>query len=655
MLDRSEQRRLAAILVGDVVGYSRLVGLDESGTLQHLKRLRRELIDPAIRAHRGRIVKTTGDGILIEFPSAVEAVRCGLLVQRAIGEAERHIPAERRIALRVGIHQGDVVVDHDDLLGDGVNVAARLEALCEAGGICISARVYEDTLGKLDLSFEDRGEQQLKNIKRPVRVYALGATDIAAATLEAPEKKPRGKSDFRFAELSIRPRTRLAWAGLLAAVLLVAAAALWTGMDRRPVRQVASPDLSDGAARSGPTLAVLAFENLSGDASQEFLADGISEELITVLSRFDELRVLARNSTFAYKNKPVEVQELGRKLQAQYVIEGSVRRVADRLNITAQLVDARTGTHAWAQSYERPTASISLLAIQDDIAQHIGAAVGDIRTGAVAKAELERARNRPPTELSSYECIVQGHRASAAQNSAEIVLRARGCLEATVKRDPGYAEAWAILSRVLSIQRGWGTGLGDADNGESLVPRIVEAGNRAVQLAPESAAAHFALFSAYQVTCQTDRMRIEADRVVAINPNDANALGLLGNLLAYAGDWDRGLELTKRALVLAGQATPSWWRWVFAKDDYRKGEYASALEKFRLAYSESNWLDHLHLIYTLPHLGRIDEARAEIPILLKLKPGMSVREADRFYKIWCFDADFRDRIVKALRLAGMPE
>lgn len=233
--------------------------------------------------------------------------------------------------------------------------------------------------------------------------------------------------------------------------------------------------------------------------------------------------------------------------------------------------------------------------------------------------------------------------------------RARTCLEATVERDPGYAEAWAIFTRVLSLQRGWGTGLDDAENPDDLIPRIVEAGNRAVQLAPESAAAHFALFSAYQVTCRAERMQIEADRVLAINPNDANALGLLGNLLAYAGEWDRGLELTKRAFALAGPAAPSWWWWVFAKDHYRKGEYAEALEIFRHAYTESNWLDHLHLVYTLPHLGRVDEARAEIPMLLKLKPAISVRTADHFYKIWCFDADFRNRMVTALRLAGLPE
>ncbi len=658
MLDQSKQRRLAAILAADVVGYSRLIGQDETGTLRHLKKLRRELIDPAIREHRGRIVKTTGDGILVEFQSAVEAVRCAVIVQRAMAEAEDQIPAERRIAFRVGIHQGDVVVENGDLFGDGVNIAARLEGLCEAGGVFISGRVHEDTLGRLDFPFEDRNEQHVKNIARPVHVYALGRNAIAGlAALPRSEeaRHPAGHWRRLLAELSIRQPTRLAWAGALIAVLAVVGIAVWKSADRNNAAQLVSSGLSGEAALRGPTLAVLPFDNLSGDPNQEFFADGISDELITALSQFDELRILARNSTFAYRKKAVDIRELGRKLQAQYVIEGSFRRVADQISVTAQLIDTGTGDHVWAQTYERPTTSTNLLAIQDDIAQHIGAAVGDIRTGAVAKVELERTRDKPPTELSSYACVLQGYRASAAQNDASAVRRARACLEATVKRDPEYAEAWAILTRVLSLQRGWGTGLDDAEDPDDLIPRIVEAGNRAVQLSPESAAAHFALFSAYQVSCQTERMRIEADRVLAINPNDANALGLLGSLLAYAGDWDRGLELTKRAFALAGPAAPSWWWWVFAKDHYRKGEYAEALEVFRHAYTESNWLDHLHLVYTLPYLGRVEEAHAEIPVLLKLKSGMSVRRADHFYKIWCFDADFRDRMVTALRLAGLPE
>jgi adenylate cyclase len=416
------------------------------------------------------------------------------------------------------------------------------------------------------------------------------------------------------------------------------------------------PTKEEAASRPrGPTLAVLPFDNLSGDPSQEFFSEGISEQLITVLSRFDQLHVLARNTTFAYKGKVVDVPELGRKLRVQYVIEGSFRRVPDQISVTAQLIDARTGTHVWAQTYERPAATASALVIQDEIAGLIGAAVGDIRTGAVARAALERARAKPATELSSYECVLQGYQASAAQSAVEPMRRARACLDATVKRDPTYAEAWAVLTRVLYLQHTWGTGLDDVESRADLIPRIEEAGKRAVELAPENETAHFALFFAYAVTCQRDRMRIETDRVLAINPNDANALGLLGNLLAYAGDWDYGRQLAEKALALAGSAAPSWWYWVIAKDYYRKGEYAKALEVFNRSYSEQNWLDHLHLVYTLPHLGRIDEARAQVPSLLKLKPDISVREADHYYTMWCFDADFRERMKKALRLAGLRE
>jgi adenylate cyclase len=650
------QRRLAAILVADVVGYSRLMGQDESGTLRRIKAIRRQIVDPNIAEYHGRVVKTTGDGILIEYPSAVEAVGSAVAVQRTMAERNADIPVDERIEFRIGVHQGDIVVDDQDIFGDGVNVAARLETLGEPGGLCISARVYEDMAGRLELPFEDRGEQQLKNIARPVRIYALGTKAIAglpAVPDVVSEDSPnngltRWLGQLLTPTLPTKSFRRLV---LLSAVVALAGIGAW----QVTKHSQAPPRLEAANQSRGPTIAVLPFDNLSGDQSQEFFSDGISEELITGLSHFDHLRVLARNTTFAYKKKAIEMQELGRQLQAQYVIEGSFRRVPDQVSVTAQLIDARTGTHVWAQTYERAATSASLLGLQNDIAHHIGAAIGDIRTGAIAKADLERVRAKPATELSSYECVLQGYQASAAQSAAEPMRRARACLEATVKRDPTYAEAWAILTRILNIQRSWGTGVDDIDKRVDLVPRIVEAGNRAVELAPENAAAHFALFSAYAATCQTERMRVEADRVLAINPNDASALGLIGNLLAYAGDWDYGRQLAEKAIALAGPAAPSWWWWVVAKDHYRKGEYAKALEVFQQSYAEQNWLDHLHLVYTLPHLGRIDEARAQIPALLKLKPDISVREADRYYAMWCFDADFRDRMVKALRLAGLRE
>jgi adenylate cyclase len=278
----------------------------------------------------------------------------------------------------------------------------------------------------------------------------------------------------------------------------------------------------------------------------------------------------------------------------------------------------------------------------------------------VAGAELERALAKPATELSSYECVLQAAQAFRMQNSIEPVRRARTCLEASVKRDPTYAEAFATLARILLVQRFYGTGLtppdsDDLDNRAYLVPRIVEAGNHAVELAPESASAHLALFLAYYATCQPERMRVEADRVLAINPNDANALGLMGNNLAFAGDWEYGRQLAEKGLALAGPAAPPMWWWATAKDYYRKGEYDKALEFFRRSYVEQNWLDHLHIVYTLPYLGKVDEARAEIPTLLKLKPDISVREADRYYAMWCFDADFRSRMTTALRAAGLRE
>lgn len=660
MQQMHQQRRLAAILVGDVVGYSRLMGQDERGTLRRLKVIRREIVDPNIAEHHGRVVKTTGDGILIEYPSVVEAVACAVAIQRTMAGRNAEVPVDQRLEFRVGVHEGDVVVDDQDIFGDGVNVAARLEVLSEPGGVCISSRVYEDLAGRLELPFEDCGEQRLKNIVRPVRIHKLGPEAIAElTTIQSLHDEPH-PTGFRWLGKAppVWPRMSSArLAAILIAALSVTGVVVWQGVSRHRAPNQVSVSIAGAPSIQprGPTLAVLPFDNLSGDPNQEYFSDGISDELITVLSRFDQLRVLARNTTFAYKKKAMEMQELGRQLEAQYVIEGSFRRVPDQISVTAQLIDARSGTHVWAQTFERPTTSTSLLSIQNDIAHHIGAAVGDIRTGAVAKAELERSRAKSASELSSYECVLQGYQASAAQSAAEPMRRARACLETTVKRDPNYAEAWAIFTRVLQIQYSWGTGLDDNEKGSDLVPRILEAGNRAVEFAPEDEAAHFALFNAYFVTCQAGRMRIEADRVLAINPNDANALGSMGNLLAYAGDWDYGRKLAEKGLALAGTAAPSWWWWVVAKDHYRKGEYAKALEVFQRSYSEQNWLDRLHLVYTLPHLGRIDEAKAQIPPLLKLRPNISVREADRLYALWCFDADFRGRMVKALRLAGLRE
>jgi adenylate cyclase len=651
----AETRKLAAILAADVVGYSKLAGSDEERTLARLRALRSDLIDPTIALHHGRVVKRTGDGVLIEFRSVVDAVRCGIEVQNGMAERNTGLPPERRIEFRIGIHLGDVVEESDgDLMGDGVNIAARLEGIAKPGAICLSEQAYWQVKSRLDLAVSDLGTTQLKNIAEPVRVYSL---EVGSLEVGGPASAKQNKSAAPSAWLrtgSVR----------LAGALFVAFVAIgiitWQIVERRSAPGQAGAGLSGDASskRGEPTLAVLPFDNLSGDPSQDFFSDGISEQLITVLSHFVQFRVLARNTTFAYKKKAFDVQELGRQLKAQYVIEGSFRRVADQMSITAQLVDARTGTHVWAQTFERLTASTSLLAIQDEIAQRIAAAVGDIRSGAVTRAEIERTRGKPATELSSYECLVSAQ--AVPSPDAEVMRRARACLEAVVTGDPTYADAWASLARVLLVQRYWGTGLAspeadDIDKRAYLVGRMVDAANRAIEFAPQSALAHLSLFQSFFVTCQPERMRIEAETALAINPNDANSLAVMGIDLTLAGEQLYGHELAERALALAGPAAPRWWWGAIGEYHSWKGEYAKALEAFQKAYSEASWVDHIRRVFILALLGRVDDARAEIPALLKLKPDISVHEWDRYMKMFCVEADWSQRVATALRVAGLRE
>jgi adenylate cyclase len=340
----SQTRRLAAVLAADVAGYSRLMGVDEEGTLARLKEHRRELIDPKIAEHRGRIVKTTGDGLLVEFASVVDALRCATEVQAAMGERNAAAPADSRIEFRVGIHQGDIVVEDGDIFGDGVDVAARLEGLAEPGGICVSARVQEDAAGKLDLAFEDIGEQQLKNISRPVRVFRV-ATKCSLRQPEAPTALPL-------------------------------------------------PDK--------PSVAVLPFTNMSSDPEQEFIADDIAEDVITALSRYPSLFVIARNSSFTYKGRAVDVKVVGRELGVRYVLEGSLRKAANRIRITAQLVEAKTGKHVWAERYDRDLADI--FAVQDEIAEAVTIAIAP----AIADAERQRAMRKPPVSLDAWTAYQRG-------------------------------------------------------------------------------------------------------------------------------------------------------------------------------------------------------------------------------------------------------
>jgi adenylate cyclase len=355
MAEERVERRLAAVLAADVAGYSRLMGEDEEGTLAALKMLWRDLSDPKIKEHRGRVVKTTGDGLLVEFGSVVDAVRCAVEVQREMGMRNAAIPAEQRIEFRMGINLGDIIKDKGDIYGDGVNIAARLEALAEPGGICVSRVVRDQVRDKLDFAFEDRGEQQVKDIARPVRVF-----DVRTA-VESSQMTPN---------LPATP-----------------------------------PPLP---LPEKPSIAVLPFQNMSGDAEQEYFVDGMVEDIVTALSRNRAFFVISRNTTFTYKGQAVDVAKVARELGVRYVLEGSVRRAGSRVRITAQLIDAASGHHLWADRYDREMADV--FAVQDEITRTIA---GELAPGILA-AEMQQARRKDPSQLDAWNRTMRAHGISAA-------------------------------------------------------------------------------------------------------------------------------------------------------------------------------------------------------------------------------------------------
>ena len=389
----SQTRRLAAILAADVAGYSRLIGADESGTLERLRALRREVLDPKIAEHRGRLVKTTGDGLLVEFGSVVDALRCAVEVQREMAGRNAGVPPDSSIELRIGINVGDIVVEDGDIFGDGVNVAARLEALAEPGSICVSARVQEDAAGKLDLAFDDLGEQQLKNIARPVRAYRV--------VTEARPAMPQASS---------------------------------------------GPPLPDK-----PSIAVLPFTNMSGDPEQEYFADGMVEEIITALSRIRWLFVIARNSSFTYKGQSVDVKQVGRELGVRYVLEGSVRKAGGRVRITAQLIDATNGAHLWG-----PDRFDGLLEDVFELQDKVASSVAGVIEPALQMAEARRTAGRPTTDLTAYDLYLRAL-AIYFPITKERVFKALAHLERAIAIDPqfGPALAWAAVCNLRLVNDGW--------------------------------------------------------------------------------------------------------------------------------------------------------------------------------------------------------
>jgi adenylate cyclase len=529
----TNERRLVAILAADVVGYSRMVGADETGTLARLRTLRREVVEPLVAESGGRVFKTTGDGLLAEFPSTVQALRCAIGVQellRADG-----------LQLRIGVHQGDVVVEGDDLLGDGVNVAARLEGLAEPGGICISGRVHEDAAGKIALDVEDLGEPELKNIAQRHRVFRVRLGEPERPVLPLPEK---------------------------------------------------------------PSIAVLPFQNMSDDPEQEYFADGIVEDIITALSRFRQLFVIARNSSFAYKGKALDLRQVGRELGVRYVLEGSVRKGSNRVRVTTQLIDAASGTHLWAERYDRELSDV--FAVQDEIT----ASVAGVIEPALAEAEQQRVLRKPPERLDAWEAYQRGlwhfYKYGPDENRTAQTFFRRA-IELDPKFAPGhYGYAFALQWDIWHYS---GRPFSEAQG----IPRT-EA-RLAVSLDDKDAMAHAVFAHMLMWGSEWEAAIAEARSAFALNPNSAFVISMLGCVLGFGGYPAEALDRLRQAMR-ASPHDPLTWLWTqwIATIQLCARDFAAALETARrVTHLRPGCTPAYNLIaLSLAHLGRVEEARATL-------------------------------------------
>ena len=578
------ERRLAAILAADMVGYSRLMGADEEGTIARQRAHRAELIDPQIASHGGRIVKTMGDGLLVEFGSVVDAVKCAVAVQEGMTKREAGEPDERRIRYRIGVNLGDIVVDGDDILGDGVNIASRLEGLAQPGGICVSAKVFAEVGNKLDLAFDDKGEQSIKNIDAPVRVYSI---DLG---IEAPRQPTDSKA--------------------------TQAVALFGGK---------------------PSVAVLPFANMSANADDEYFSDGLTEDIITELARFRELAVIARNSTFQFKGRALDVASVGRELGARYVVEGSLRRAGERIRINAQLVEADSGAHVWADRWDRDIGDI--FAVQDELTRMIAANLG-VR---VQHADLDRPLQKHPSDMDAYDCVLRARRFTTLLNADE-QAKSRDLLEQAIELDRGYSQAHALLANVYLAEHRFGSNPRPDPIGRSL-----RMARRAVELDPQNAYARCWLAVVHFFRHENENFETEAQRALALNPNDAETLADIGHFYIWMGEFEKGMDLTRQAVAL-NPLHPGWYYFAFAQYNYDRRDYAQVVADVEKVDMPNFYWTPFIKAAALGQSGETERAAVELARMPELKPGISAREE---IEKWNCAPDHAAHLMEGLRKAGL--
>jgi adenylate cyclase len=584
-------RRLAAILAADVVGYSRMMEADESGTMTRLKTLRADVFDPTTARMDGRIFKNTGDGALVEFGSAFGAVQCAVEVQRALAERNAELPEDQQIVLRIGISLGDVIVDGEDLFGNGVNVAARMEALANPGEACISGNVYEHVASTLDFTFEDLGEQTIKGIDRPIRAYRL-VSDAANLTAQ-------------------------------------------------PVARADTPlELPDK-----PSIAVLPFENMSRDPEQDFFADGMAEDIITELSRYRSLFVIARNSSFAFKGQSPDLRDVSRDLGVRYVLEGSIRKASTRIRVTAQLIEGTTGSHIWAERYDRELDDI--FALQDEITETIVAAIGP----EIDQVERERAQRLPPDNLDAWESYQRGlwhlYRFNKEDNA-----EAQRLFRLAIRHAPNFSPAHSGLTHALYFSFMHG----HAEDRPTVLAEAFEAGRNAVACDERDADAHFALGRILNLKNELDAAIAEFEAAIAYNPNFAHSHHGLGTALTFSGQWKPALESYERAIRLSPH-DPLLWLFLTAKAltllCEKRLDQAEETARQSIRLQNAAVSAHYLLASTLGHLGKVEEAQKVMAEVFRMKMGIS---ADHITQTLPFKnpADV-SYIIEGLHKAGMPQ
>jgi TolB-like protein/class 3 adenylate cyclase len=585
------ERRLAAVLAADVAGYSRLMGTDEEGTLAKLKAVRKALVDPTIASHRGRIVKTTGDGMLVEFASAVDAVRGAIEVQRGMAEQNVPVPQGQRIEFRIGIHVGDIIIDDNDIFGDGVNVAARLEGIADPGGVCISDDAYRQVRGKIDMTCNDLGPQNLKNIAEPMRAWRVQLGGQGAA-------KPQPISPAGQAPL------------------------------------LALPDK--------PSIAVLPFQNMSGDTDQEYFADGMVEDIITALSRFKSLFVTARNSSFVYKGKAVDIRQVGRDLGVRYVLEGSVRRSGNRVRVTGQLIEAATDRHLWADKFDGSLEDIF------DLQDRITATVVGLIAPQIEEAEIERARQKPTDSLDSYDFYLRG----LAQLHKREWVAARELFKKAFELDPEFAAAYAMAAFTFLGQHGAG---GQPSTAE-MRAEALRLANTAAYKGSEDAfvlarCGHILMYLGNEF----DRGTAMVEKALSLNPNLAIARFSYGWISVVACEGERAIENFQSMIRFSpldmlrvnSSAGIAWGLWL-------EGRYDEGLALARsVATVYPNVQAFGSVIANCVAAGQIEEARVAMAELVKLDPALRTARAREMFSLR--KAEFRFKLDEALRAAGLPE